>query len=179
MKPASHARSQRTAEGNTYSITSFPWLLAALLLSSYSRAIPNMGGNREISFRALRAPPCLTPISGDSSIKQAENVKPRTSQALTGASKRRIQMILPINDQWRIETDDQQWIVQELVGKKRPEWVNRSFNSTLTQAMKRLYDLRVRRIESDKPEEISREIEHLQREIEIFSNRFSLEECNA
>ncbi len=82
-------------------------------------------------------------------------------------------MIIYINENWRIATDPSNWIIQKRngwykdkkSGEKLPKWDSIRFPSTLPSALNQLFELRVREIESDVPEEIIRQGKKIASEI--------------
>lgn len=82
-------------------------------------------------------------------------------------------MIIQINENWRIATDPSNWIVEKRngtytnkkTGEKMIKWDGLSFHSSCEAALNRLFELHLRYIDSDVPEEIIRQGREIAREI--------------
>lgn len=72
-------------------------------------------------------------------------------------------MIIPINDKWRIASDERNWTVQtKITSKKRgEEWLAKSYHATLAQASQSLSQRLARAIETNTLTEALVEIEQL------------------
>jgi len=77
-----------------------------------------------------------------------------------------------INENWRIDSDDSQWIVQKCTGLKKKEWKNQAYYPSLKGAITDLYRRGVRSIDSDDPETIMKEMKKFQEEIKSALNQF-------
>ncbi len=73
-------------------------------------------------------------------------------------------MIVSVNDDWRIATDSSNWIVQKRNGwykdkktaQRCAKWDCVSYHRNCEAALNQLFELRVRHIDSDVPNEIIR-----------------------
>lgn len=82
-------------------------------------------------------------------------------------------MIIPINETWRIESDERQWIVNryagtitdKTTGEQRDSWKPILFYSSLESAIDELFRRGVRRIDSDVPAIIQAEVQKLRQDI--------------
>lgn len=75
-------------------------------------------------------------------------------------------MILPINDKWRIRSEDRQWCVEELRGRgDKAVWQSVSYHRKLEQAANSLLQRRVRRSEAVGVQEVIDAIDRIEKEL--------------
>lgn len=76
-------------------------------------------------------------------------------------------MIISVNKNLRIESDENNWIVSRYAGKCKgtDRWKPVSFHGTLETAVNALFRRGVRKIESDIPEKIMEAVESLRDDI--------------
>lgn len=74
-------------------------------------------------------------------------------------------MIIQINDQYRIQSDENTWNVQKKNKSEKSPWLSLAYCGSCPNAVTWLFDHRVRKIDSSDPKEIIREMGKIRDEI--------------
>ena len=85
-------------------------------------------------------------------------------------------MLIQINENWRIKSTAESWMVEKLKGKiegeKTPQWGSKGYCGTLADAMQLLFQQHVRAIEGSNCERIAEQIEKIRHEIQQAWRQF-------
>ncbi len=89
-------------------------------------------------------------------------------------------MIIPINREWRIKSTEHSWDAQKLTSKNHErsktysesQWITMAYCSTLFQAVRWIYQRRIRGIEGDIPERILERMQAIEEEMRSALRRF-------